>query len=183
MPVENDKNCPEPEKQVPSEVEVWELCLADISSVHSAILELERALSLPPLSFPSQELLGAGILQSALKAFPVRLVQSGEKFICVGGIRFYKLAKYCMASSEKIPVVISKVCKREVVQKNYLAEVYALPVLFAVSLDDARRLHEILENNKDNKLFMNLLPLRTKTAFADAFRISPATLRKKNHET
>lgn len=179
MLTDNCQNHPESIKQIPNGAEAREVCLADISGVHSAILDLERAHSLPPLSFPPKAVLSAGILQSALKAYPIWVTRAKEKFTCVGNVRLYRLAMSCLAPNEEIPVLIIKSRKRDVIKTNYFSELYALSAVLASSLDDVRRLYEAWENNKDNQLFKSAFPLRTKTAFADAFRVSSASLKKK----
>lgn len=170
----------ETKKACITQIQEVQVTLADINGVHPAITELEKELSLPPLGISLKSEQKMEIVQSALRAMPVRLIESHGKYKCVGNVRLYRLAASCLSLSEEIPALITTSRnKRDVIQTNYLAELYLLPIAFALGLDDVRRLYEIWEDNKDNQLFKSALPLRTKTAFANAFRVSPATLKKK----
>lgn len=174
----------ETKKACITQVQETQIKLADIDGVHPAITDLEKELSLPPLGFSLGLSLRSEqkmeIVQSVLRAMPARLIKSHGKYKCVGNVQLYRLAASCLSPSEEIPALITTSRnKRDVIQPNYLAELYLLPIAFALGLDDVRRLYEIWEDNKDNQLFKSALPLRTKTAFANAFRVSPATLKKK----
>lgn len=170
----------ETKKACITQIQEVQVTLADINGVHPAITELEKELSLPPLGISLKSEQKMEIVQSALRAMPARLIESHGKYKCVGNVRLYRLAASCLSLSEEIPALITTSRnKRDVIQTNYLAELYLLPIAFALGLDDVRRLYEIWEDNKDNQLFKSALPLRTKTAFANAFRVSPATLKKK----
>lgn len=162
------------------EVELRLVSLADISDVHDAILELERTLSLVPLSVPSPEMRNAKNLRPALAAYPVWLARVKEKFVCVGNVRMYRLANLCMSRNDEIPALVFKArSRRDVVQMNYLVERYGLAALFALELDDVRCLHDVWKNNLDNQQFKAAFPITTTTAFANAFHVSPRSLR--NH--
>lgn len=175
----------EPRKACITQIQEIQVTLADINGVHPAITELEKELFLPPLGFSLGLSLKSEqkmeIVQSALRAMPARLTKSHGKYRCIGNVRLYRLAVSCLAPSEEISALVTTSRdKRDVIQPNYLAEIYLLPAVLALGLDDVRRLYEIWKNNKDNQLFKSVLPLRTKTAFADAFRVSPASLTKKS---
>lgn len=164
------------------EAELRLVSLADIADVHDAILELERTLSLVPLSLPSPEMRNAKILRPVLAAYPVWLARAKEKFVCVGNVQMYRLANLCMSPNDEIPALVFKARnKRDVVQMNYLVERYGLPALFALQLDDVRRLHDVWKNNLDSQQFKRAFPITTTTAFANAFHVSPRSL--KNHAT
>ncbi len=181
MQMDSNPNHAEQTQQA-REVEIRRVSLADISGVHNAILELEHELSLPPLSLPSREALSAGILRVTLKAYPVWVVKAKEKFICVGNVQMYRLAASCMAPRDEIPVLVFHTrSTRDAIKTNYLVERYVLPAVFALEMDDVRRLHEVWQNNLDNSHFKTAFPVTTTTAFADVFRVSPRSLR--NHET
>lgn len=170
----------ETKKACITQIQEVQVTLADINGVHPAITELEKELSLPPLGISLKSEQKMEIVQSALRAMPTRLIESHGKYKCVGNVRLYRLAVSCLSLREEIPALITTSRnKRDVIQTNYLAELYLLPIAFALGLDDVRRLYEIWEDKKDNQLFKSALPLRTKTAFANAFRVSPATLKKK----
>ncbi len=173
--------CRESRKACITQIQEIQIKLADIGGVHPAITELEKERSLPPLGlFPKSMQSAAEIVRSTLRESPVRLTKSHGKFRCIGNVRLYRLAASCLSPSEEIPALITTSRnKRDVIQENYLAELYLLPIVLALGLDGVRCLYEIWEDNKDNQLFESALPLRTKTAFADAFRVSPASLKKK----
>ncbi len=181
MRMDSNQDHPEQAQQA-KEVEIRRISLAEISGVHNAILELESTLSLTPLSLPSREVLNAKILRSALTAYPIWVTRTKEKFVCVGNARLFRLAKSYLGVNDEIPVLVAKSRRtRDVIQTNYLVELYVLPAVFALGLDDVRRLHEIWKNNLENQHLKTAFPLTTKIAFAHAFRISPRSLR--NHET
>lgn len=182
QPVNAEPEIPrrEPKKACITQIQEIQIKLADIDGVHPAITELEKELSLPPLGLSLRSEQKMEIVQSVLRAMPARLIESHGKYKCVGNVRLYRLAASCLSLSEEIPVLITTSRnKRDVIQTNYLVELYLLPIVLALGLDDVRRLYEIWEDNKDTQLFKSALPLRTKIAFADAFRVSPASLKKK----
>lgn len=186
QPVNAEPEIPrrEHKKACITQIHEIQVVLADIDGVHPAITELEKERSLPPLGFSLGLSLRSEqkmeIVQSVLRAMPVRLIKSHGKYKCVSNVQLYRLAASCLSPSEEIPaLVITSRNKRDVIQENYLVELYLLPIVLALGLDGVRCLYEIWEDNKDNQLFKSALPLRTKTAFADAFRVSPASLKKK----
>jgi hypothetical protein len=159
------------------EVEALMVRLVDITAVHGAILELESALSMPPLNLPPEEVRAVKILRSVLIVHPIPVIRAKEKFLCVGNARLFRLAKSCLATNDEIPALVLKSrCTREALQINYLVELYALPAVLALELDDVRRLHDVWKNNPDNPHLSTAFPLTTKSAFANAFRVSPRSL-------
>lgn len=181
MQMDNSQGSSEQTKRT-KEVEVRAISLADIANVHSAILEMENTLSLTPLSLPSREVRNARILWAALEAYPVWVAKAKEKFVCVGNVQMYRLAASCMAPGDQIPALIIKTrSTRDAIQTNYFVERYVLPALFALEMDDVRRLHEVWKNNLENLHLKTAFPVTTTAAFAHIFRVSPRSL--KNHAT
>lgn len=178
--MDSDQNHPKQSKPA-KEAELREITLAEICGVHSTILDLERELSLPPIGFPSKELT-AEILQPALRAYPISVIKTKEKFTCVGNVRLYKVAASCLGPNEKIPVLVLRFRNSSnVIQASYLAELFSLSAVLAMGLGDKRRLYEVWEGNLDKQHFKTAFPLNSKTAFANVFRVSPRSL--KNRET
>lgn len=183
QPVNAEPEIPrrEHKKACITQIHEIQIKLADIDGVHPAITDLEKERSLPPLGlFPKSVQNAAEIVRSTLRESLVRLTKSHGKYRCIGNVRLYRLAASCLSPSEEIPALITTSRnKRDVIQENYLVELYLLPIVLALGLDGVRCLYEIWEDNKDNQLFKSALPLRTKTAFADAYRVSPASLKKR----
>ena len=123
----------EPRKACITQIQEIQVTLADINGVHPAITVLEKELFLPPLGFSLGLSLKSEqkmeIVQSALRAMPARLTKSHGKYRCIGNVRLYRLAVSCLAPSEEISALVTTSRdKRDVIQPNYLAEIYCYPL-------------------------------------------------------
>ncbi len=141
-----------------SKIERKSTAVDTITGLHSAIIEFEKRLSIPPFQIPSAADICSDKLASLLQHLPIQVVRSrGPCYRCIGQFRLYRLATTLLEKKATIAVeIVHQRLKREMLEERYLNEVFYLPALIGLSDADIQRLYSIwnrLDVSRKDALF------------------------------
>lgn len=162
-----------------SQLDPSQIRLGDIDGIHTTITELESSLSIPPLGHPDQRAFSKEDLRRFLKIYPIWLTESRSRYRCVGNVRLYRTAASIFDPDDTVPANLAvHRMKPQILEQNYLTELFLTPLIFGPSAEDTERLYQVWARLKEHPQFAVPLSIPSIAAFARSFRINRSRLKK-----